>query len=102
MEDQIDVEKKQQEDRTREKLEILKGRLLTRQQAYAEVFEIDKPGHILVLKDLARFCRAHETTFNPDPMLSKMLEGRREVWLRIQKHLNLPNDVLWKLFNNGG
>jgi hypothetical protein len=31
-----------------------------------------------------------------------MLEGRREVWLRIQKHLNLSPDELVKIFNPKG
>ena len=51
-----------------------------------------------VLADLAKFCRARETTFHADPRLSDMLEGRREVWLRIASHLNLSDDDLWKLF----
>lgn len=51
-----------------------------------------------VLADLARFCRARETTFNVDPRVSQMLEGRREVFLRIAHHLNLSDDDLWKLY----
>ena len=51
-----------------------------------------------VLADLAKFCRARETTFHADPRLSEMLEGRREVFLRIAHHLNLTDDDLWKLY----
>ncbi len=36
--------------------------------------------------DLARFCRANETCFNADPRIHAVLEGRREVWLRMMQH----------------
>jgi len=29
------------------------------------------------------------------------LDGRREVWLRIQQHLQLSEDALWKLYHKG-
>lgn len=54
-----------------------------------------------VLKDLARFCRAHKSTFHEDPRAHAMLEGRREVWLRIQNHLNLTQSELWALHSGG-
>lgn len=47
-----------------------------------------------VLADLARFCRANESTFHPDPRIHAVLEGRREVWLRLRDHLDLDNDTL--------
>ena len=28
-----------------------------------------------------------------------MLEGRRAVWLRIQEHLQLPEEELWNLYD---
>lgn len=53
------------------------------------------------LRDLATFCRANETCVvrksdgSVDDRLSYVLEGRREVWLRIQQHFNLtPNQLL--------
>lgn len=52
-----------------------------------------------VLADLAAFCRANEPTFDPDPRVHAILEGRREVWLRIQRHLQLTEDQLWDLHN---
>lgn len=55
-----------------------------------------------VLLDLSRFCRANETTFNADPRVHAVLEGRREVFLRIAQHLNLPSEELYKLWNPGG
>ena len=50
-----------------------------------------------VLIDLAKFCRANETCFHEDPRLHAVLEGRREVWLRIQEHLYLSSEDLAKL-----
>lgn len=52
-----------------------------------------------VLQDLARFCRANETCFNPDPRIHAVAEGRREVWLRIQQHLNLSSEDLYTLYS---
>ena len=50
-----------------------------------------------VLRDLAKFCRAHASTGHADPYMAARLDGRREVWLRIQSHLNLSTEELWKL-----
>lgn len=51
-----------------------------------------------VLIDLARFCRASETCFDADPRKHAVLEGRREVWLRIANHLNLSSEQLYSIF----
>lgn len=55
-----------------------------------------------VLADLATFCRAAEPTYSPDARLHALLEGRREVWLRIQNHLQLSPDELYALLTDGG
>lgn len=47
-----------------------------------------------VLADLVVFCRAFETTAN-DPIL----EGRRQVWIRIMKHLNFTPEELAVLYD---
>ena len=52
-----------------------------------------------VLADLAQFCRAHQSTFLPDARAHAVLEGRREVWLRIQNHLKLTDEQLWSLYS---
>lgn len=52
-----------------------------------------------VLRDLARFCRAHESTFDADPRVQANLDGRREVWLRLQHHLKLSPEQLWELYS---
>lgn len=53
-----------------------------------------------VLQDLAKFCRAHESTFHADPRAHAVAEGRREVWLRIQRHLQLDDETLWRLYGS--
>jgi 5-hydroxyisourate hydrolase-like protein (transthyretin family) len=75
--------------------ETMRRLLTTRKQAYLQTFK-GIPAE-KVLADLARFCRANESTFNPDPRLAANLDGRREVWLRIQQHLNMTDDELYKL-----
>ena len=58
----------------------------------------DGPAAEPVLADLATFCRARETTHVPgDPHASALLEGRREVWLRIAELTQLSNEELWRL-----
>lgn len=57
------------------------------------------PAGQAVLIDLAKFCRANETCFHEDPRLHAALEGRREVWLRIQQHLHLSSDQLATLYS---
>lgn len=54
-----------------------------------------------VLKDLQTFCRAMTTTFHPDARVAAALDGRREVWLRIQEHLNLGSEQLYVLYGGG-
>jgi hypothetical protein len=54
-----------------------------------------------VLRDLAKFCRANETCFDPDPRIHAALEGRREVWNRIQYHILLPPSELYAIYNPG-
>ena len=53
----------------------------------------------IVLKDLAEFCRANTSCFDPDPRMHSLLEGRREVFLRIMYHIDLSEDQLLHLFN---
>jgi hypothetical protein len=66
-----------------------------RKKAYQLAFT--DPAGQAVLHDLAKFCRANVSCFDPDPRLHAALEGRREVWLRIQDHLNLTSDQLYAI-----
>lgn len=73
-----------------------KGFLNFRKQSYEMVFKQDNRFVKEVMKDLAKFCRLNDSCFNPDPRIHAILEGRREVILRIMKHINLDHDQLWR------
>ena len=74
--------------------------LIGRKQAYCQTFKgVHGEG---VLTDLAKFCRANDSTFHPDPRTEGVLQGRREVWLRISSHLNLTDAELYRFFNPNG
>jgi hypothetical protein len=74
----------------------LERTLRDRQAAYQRAFAgRGTPGDVaLVMADIASFCRAAATTFRADPREHALLEGRREVWLRIRDHLDLRLDEL--------
>lgn len=78
-------------------LDALRQALGDRRHAYRQTFK--GPLAEVVLRDLARFCRAHRSTFHADPRAHAVAEGRREVWLRIAHHLNLSPDELWSLYS---
>lgn len=61
-----------------------------------------QPAGKRVLQDLATFCRANDTCIIPgDRDRSLVLEGRREVYLRIVKHLKLSPEQLVDMFDAG-
>lgn len=67
-----------------------------RQPAYRKTF--DNPEGRKVLADLRRFCRATTPTANVDNVYATyLLEGRREVFLRILAHLSLTEEDVIKL-----
>lgn len=78
-------------------LERAKHFLRGRAGSYGRVFAPGNQDAEAVLRDLARFCRAHTSTAHIDPHVAARLDGRREVWLRIQMHLNLDTETLWRL-----
>jgi len=66
---------------------------------YKAVFDKENTGTLPVLADLAKFCRADKTCVVPsDSRATYVLEGRREVWLRIQNHLNLSQEELYRIY----
>jgi hypothetical protein len=73
--------------------------LTGRKRSYLRVFNLESRDAQAVLEDLARFCRAHASTGAQDPAVAARLDGRREVWLRIQQHLRLSDEDIWNLFN---
>jgi hypothetical protein len=74
--------------------------LFGRSGAFRRTFIKDSVDSDIVLADLARFCRAHDSTGHENPHVAARLDGRREVWLRIQYHLNLSTEELWSLYGN--
>lgn len=74
-------------------------KMLNKANAYKKCFLDDGKPSIngqIVLKDLAKFCRANDSTMvvspvtrTVDPIASGRLDGRREVWLRLVHHLKL-------------
>jgi hypothetical protein len=74
--------------------------IFRRKRAFQLTFQLEQPANVLVLEDLASFCRASESCAVPgDRDRTMMLEGRREVWLRIQQHLQLTPEQLFALYN---
>jgi hypothetical protein len=71
--------------------------LTDRKRAYQLAF--GSPAGQAVLRDLAKFCRAADTEFHADPRIHAALSGRREVWLRIQQHINLTPEQLAALYD---
>ena len=77
--------------------------LTERKRAYQLMFS--SPAGQSVLKDLTRYCRAKMTTFSSSAERherSWVLEGRRQVYLRIQQHLELDAKQLYKLYEDIG
>jgi hypothetical protein len=71
----------------------IKQILADRQRAY--MLALKTPAGEAILSDLAVFCRANETCVVPgDRDRTYVLEGRREVYLRIKDHLDLAIDQL--------
>lgn len=89
--------------REKEKLiQKVKDFVFGRQRSYQQTFNSQNPENVAVLSDLAKFCRAGESTFHADPRAHALMEGRREVWLRIQNHLKMDSESLWKLIERKG
>jgi plasmid maintenance system antidote protein VapI len=81
-------------------IELAQGYLFKRRRAFKRVLNLQDPDVQLILADLAKFCRAHaSTTSVAGDRASAVLDGRREVWLRIQHHLNLSEEELWTLYS---
>lgn len=84
-------------------LDRLRSMIFKRRMAYRHVFA-PGPAADIVLADLARFCRANKSTvmISPvsrqvDPLASAVAQGRQEVWLRLQAHLHLSDEVVLNL-----
>lgn len=79
----------------RDTIVAFKAKMQGKSLAYRRIFE--GPYGREVLKDLAQFCRAHDSTWHADARVHAVLEGRREVWLKIERMLNLTSEELYQL-----
>lgn len=79
----------------KERVDRIKDLIVTRAQAYQQVFSPKNVFTETVLADLAKFCRANDSAFDTDSRVHAVLEGRREVWLRICHHTKLDPEQLW-------
>lgn len=80
----------------------VKAFLLNRKRAYIFTFDDKDESARAVLEDLKKFCRAESSTFDADPRIHALLEGRREVYLRIINHLQMNVDELFTHFGGKG
>lgn len=81
----------------KERIDIFIRKLHHTAFAYNRVFDKQSPYTETVLKDLAKFCRAHTTAFHKDQRMHAVLEGRREVWLKIQEYLQMTTEEIYDL-----
>ena len=70
--------------------------LFRRRTAYHSVFSPESVYTNVVMADLARFCRMNDSTFHQDARAHALIEGRREVLLRILKYTKLDQEQFWK------
>ena len=69
---------------------------LVRRRAYRAIFNSVEGRKVLA--DLRRFCRATMPTADVNNVhTTYLLEGRREVWGRIQAHLQLTDEDVFNL-----
>lgn len=64
-------------------------------------FAFTSPSGQRVLHHLAKFCRANNSCFEDDPRRHARMEGRRDVWLLIERHLNLSSEQLLSVYSGG-
>ena len=82
------------------KYELQRQLVRGKQIDYLLTFQKEQPANVRVLEDLAEFCRANERCVVPgDRDKSLILEGRREVWLRISQMLGLSPDEAFAYFS---
>lgn len=69
-----------------------------RKVAYVQIFKPETTPGKAVIEDLSKFCRQNISTFHPNERVHCLLEGRREVMIRILDFLQLPVDELCKKY----
>jgi len=71
-----------------------------RKRAYQAQFPVAARTTSIVLQDIAVFCHVNEDDL-PGDSATKIayMAGRRSVWLRIQRHLNLSEAELFDIYS---
>jgi hypothetical protein len=77
-----------------ERLKAIAGLKTDYQLVFGDADPIRGPAVRRVMLDLARFCRAGQTTWSEDARHHARLEGRRETWLHIDDWLRQPEEDL--------
>lgn len=82
---------------TPEQLQATLSVLLERKRSYQAAFASPRSQSALI--DLAAFCKANVScVVLGDRDATLVAEGRREVWLRIQEHLQLTPEQMFQLY----
>jgi hypothetical protein len=77
----------------------MKPIIFRRKTSYQKTF--NNPEGRKVLADLRRFCRATQPSADVNNVQATyLLEGRREVWLRIMSHLQLTDEDVYNLIED--
>ena len=71
--------------------------ILKRYQAYKRKFQKGDPDADKIMADLSEFCGFLDTTFKGDEKQMLIMEGRRQVFLRIFGHTNLDGQDIHQL-----
>lgn len=77
--------------------------LMERRSAYAELFTAGPTTQWavdFVMNDLAEFCRAHRPTWDLNPKVQDLQEGRRETYNRIVDYSRLSRDQLLQKYTS--
>jgi len=75
--------------------------LRRRQSAYKRLFNSADPTDLrIVMEDLMQFSRAMQPTWDVNPKRQDLLEGRRELFLRIVNHTRLDFDTLYLMYTD--
>lgn len=83
------------------RMDVLRNLLVNRRQQYQLTFPEQSEAAKAVLSDLSKFCRANESCFHEDPRVHAVLEGRREVFLRIIEHLDMDSGDFLDKYSKG-
>ena len=77
---------------------IAKAREVLHERKTAYQLCFSSPAGQAVLEDLAKFCFATDTVFDPNQRQQDRIIGRNDVWRRVQEHLNLSSADLYKRY----